>query len=315
MSSSKSAALFDYLCSAIILCTFIFLFMKHTYLLILSLLFFIASCTSYVKDPTDDDPRTELLLSAQECELSSSKRYTEISIHNGSGKYYVLPMDLSIAWPTIEGNVIRILGVQAGDTFIKVVDEDDTDYRGTVIKVRVKETIERMSEAAKILFIKKGELRLLSPSFSTKDCEWRVKDKTIASLASAPTGYFLQGNQLGKTSLFISKEYWDIQEYQIQVVEQYTLQANSLPFNGTLREGLEVAAFLIKSGNGQYAVEAEDASIITASVHDYQGEYDDTMSNPAFVWLKILKAGRTRLTVNDLTSGQKVSFQVSINMN
>ncbi len=285
--------------------------MRNRNLLIYSFLLFFAtalpSCTGYLKDSLDDSGATEKLqLSAKSCELNKQKTYAEIKINNGSGRYYALPTDLSIATATVEGNVVRIFGIGAGEAYFKVVDDGNADFSPAEIRVTVKENIERLYAPSKTLYIKKDDLRLLNPTHPSKDCDWTIADQTIASLSTSSTGTSLQANRVGETWMTISKEYWTIQEYVIKVVEQYDLMLSGTSFRLiTQKLGIDMGICIIQVGNGQYSVESSDETIATASIKEYNGdEYNDTLWNPAIVWVKALKPGRVSLGVTDLVTGK-----------
>ncbi len=284
----------------------------HT--LLLCLLSGLTACTSYLKDP--DETGTPLEPEVQMCELSSKQTYIDVKILNGSGSYLVASADFRIAQATVEEGIIRIFGFDPGETHIKVADDASTDLTPAKIKVVVTDSIKRPVHVAKPLIMRFNDSRMLKPEYPEKGCTWEITNKNVAVLGFSSQGTTLYSIRTGDTKVTLLKDHWPIQTYVVQVTdENYLGLSNPVSKIKTDRPDHDFYVMTIHTGNNRYTAASSDESVATASILPYSGKYNDSMCNPAEVWIKARKSGSVMITATDVVTGRKADLKVDIEVN
>ncbi len=279
----------------------------------------LSSCTGYLKDA--DIHAEQLKVSEAYFVLNNKTSYAEVFILNGTGSYHAECSNPHVVQTILKGNRLYILGMEYGDVSIKVWDAKDPDCIPVEILVNVTESIPRIHYAEQIIYVKKGEQRLLHPSFPSDTYTWETEDKAVASVRVTTEGYVLKGSKTGITAISVSKEYWVVQPYIVVVVDQYPLILSDYVFSWSataeeLEQGLDIPmGLMVKVGYGKYEISSTDEDIVSPSIHQISIDTDtDELYNPAYIFFKTRKIGNTTVTVTDLTTGEQATIYVNIKL-
>jgi len=245
-------------------------------------------------DKDDDNTEPALQLSKTACELTSDIPYIEIDVTKGAGNYTTVSSDKNIAVSEIDGSKLLIYAVGTGTANVTVTDQNKNT---ATVKVTINELIINPMPVAQLVFIKKGEVKILDYPVEPEAKDYVESENTDIATSKIENGKIsISGIKTGETYVNLKRMIWKQYSYEVKVVDLYDLIITNKEIQ--MPNG-EETYFHIACGNGNYTITPDEEGIVSFEQVDYAPQISGINANPKSVAVQALKKGTVELTVKD----------------
>lgn len=290
------------------------------------LLLLMLAITLFACKKNDDGFDQRLQLNLESCVLDNAHSYAGVKKLKGAGSLSATSSDTGIAeirYDEKDKNVFYIIGHGQGNATITVVDADDNttgaDFAVETIDVVVRESISYGDYSHQDVYMKKGEFRIfkLPFIFDKNDSLVGVNDYIVSVQARVSLGNQFKAEAIsnGITEFQIYKGKIELFSLRIHVVNEYNLiiQERDRQITFDLPFTVGVNGISVWQGSGQYSAKVVDETVAIVESITKGNDWVNQMNNSAVVRLTPLKAGKTKLIVTDVVTGQTASVDVVVN--